>query len=430
MATLNQINSIELGILKKSTLLYLEDDEIIRKETLSVFQKSFKNVYSAQNGKIGLEKYNLYKNEIDIILTDILMPEMDGIEFMAEVRKENYQLPILIITEFNDVSQIVKAIKYKVSDYIAKPIQINTTLKIFKRILQDNLNEKLVNKQQNELKVYKDILDKENLVSETDLKGIITYANDIFCEVSGYKKEELIGQNHNIVRHPDLSPKIYEKLWLTLQEGKTWTGKIKNLKKNGEAYYVKSTIFPIFDSEGNIEKYVASRFLITEDEEEKHKLKKYIVQQKSNLIKHEKKLQNNFDDALNIAKMEKDQQVAKFLHELNEQIKTLRSKNSEEKGRMLSLEKKLKDALDKNDELQISYQKRMEKLHKTAVVAAEQYQIIKKKSILTNERIEKSQEGIKTLQVYIDEYREKIKNLEDVIEAYEKEHGLLGSINK
>ena len=427
MATLSQTSSSEFNILKESTLLYLEDDETIRKETLSIFEKFFKKVYSAEDGKIGLEKYNTHKNEIDIILTDINMPKMDGIEFMAEIRKETYSLPILIVTAFNDVSQIMKAIKYKVADYIVKPMQLNTTLKILTRILQDNLNEKLVNKQQNELKVYKDILDKENLVSETDVNGIITYANNIFCEVSGYTKEELIGQNHNIVRHPDVSPKLYEKVWETIKAGGTWTGKIKNLKKNGESYYVKSTIFPIFDKDGKIEKYIGSRFLITEDEEEKHKLKKYIMQQKSQQVKHEKQLQDDFDDALHLAKMQKDEQVAKFLHELNEQIKTLRAKNSDDKGRILSLEKKLKEALDKNDDLQQGYQKRIEKLHKTAVVAVEQYQILKKKNSIISEKIEKSQDGIKTLQGYIDEYRVKIKNLEEIIAVFEKEHGALGT---
>ena len=423
MATLIQTNSDEFSVLKKSTLLYLEDDEDIRKETLVIFEKYFKKVYSAEDGKIGLNVYSLHKDEIDIILTDINMPHMDGIQFMAEIRKENLNLPILIITEFNDMSQIVKAIKFKVSDYIIKPMQLNTTLKIFRKILQNKLNEKLLEKQQNELKVYKDILDKENLVSETDLRGIITYANDIFCEVSGYTREELIGESHNIVRHPDNSSKIYEKLWDTIKAGNTWSGKIKNKAKNGESYYVKSTIFPIFDSNGNIEKYVSSRFLITEDEEEKHKLKRYIMQQKSEQVRYEKKLQDNFEDALNVAKMQKDEQVGKFLHELNEQIKILRNKNADDKGRILSLERKLKESLDKNDDLQIAYQKRMEKLHKTAAIAVEQYQIIKKKNILMGEKIEKSQEGIKTLQGYIDDYREKIKNLEDVIKAYEKKHG-------
>ncbi len=317
MDTSNQTNNTEFSVLKNSTLLYLEDDEVIRKETFSIFEKIFKKVLVAEDGEKGLHLYNEKKNEIDIILTDINMPNMDGISFMAEIRKINFDLPILIVTAFNDINVLIKAIKLNVTDYIIKPMQLNSTLKILNRILQNNLNQKLISKQKHELEIYKEILDKENLVSETDLKGFITYANDIFCEVSGYTREELVGANHNIVRHPDVSPKIYEVLWKTIQDKKTWSGKIKNLKKNGESYYVKSTIFPILDEDGNIEKYVASRFVITEDEEERHKLKKYIMHQKSQQIKHEKQLQDDFVDAVHAAKMQKDEQVAKFIHELN-----------------------------------------------------------------------------------------------------------------
>ena len=104
MDTLTQTNSNNFAdsILQQSTLLYLEDDDIIRKETLSIFEKVFKKVYVGNDGKQGLDTYNLQKNEIDIILTDINMPNMDGIQFMAEVRKQDFDVPILIVTAFND----------------------------------------------------------------------------------------------------------------------------------------------------------------------------------------------------------------------------------------------------------------------------------------------------------------------------------------
>lgn len=430
MDTLNQTepSSPNNTILKKSTLLYLEDDEVIGTETYTIFEKLFKHVFFAKNGQEGLELFNQNKDEIDIILTDINMPIMDGIEFMSEIRKIDFELPILIVTAFNDVNVLAKAIKLNVTDYIVKPMKVNSTLKIMNRILTNALNQKLVLKQQNELSIYKDILDKEDLISETDLKGYITYANDIFCKVSGYTREELIGANHNIVRHPDVSSKVYENMWQIIQSGETWRGKIKNKAKDGTAYYVRATIFPIKDADGNIEKYVASRYLITEDEEEKHKLKKFIMKQKSDQIKHAKQLKEEFDDAVHFAKMQKDEQVAKFIHELNEQIKSLRTKNNDHKGRIISLENKLKEALDKNDDLQQGYQERIEKLHKTAVVASEQYHSFKKKYDIIAEKYKKAQEGIITFQGYIDDYRHRIKELEDLIQAYEKQFGQLSAV--
>lgn len=425
MDILNQPKINEFTILSKSTILYLEDEKVICKETSSIFKKIFKKVLVGEDGVKGLELYNENKENIDIILTDINMPNMNGIEFMAEVRKQDFEIPILIVTAFNDVTILIKAIKLNVTDYIIKPMQLNSTLKIINKILQDKLNQKLILKQKYELEIYKEILDKENLVSETDLDGKITYVNDIFCEVSGYTKEELIGTNHNIIRHPDVSSKIFEQFWETIQNKKIWRGKLKNRAKNGEAYYVKSTIFPILDEDENIEKYVASQFLITEDEEEKHKLKKFIMHQKSEQVKYEKQLQENFEDAINTAKVKKDKEVETFIYELEKQIKLLRAKNSESKGRILFLEKTLKESLTKSDNLQISYKTRIKELHNTAIVATKAYQEYKAKNKILVEKFEKSQKSIQALQDYVDEYRYKISDLKDIIETYESMYGHL-----
>ena len=97
------------------------------------------------------------------------------------------------------------------------------------------------------------------IVSETDTKGIITYANRKFCEISGYSKEELVGKPHNIIRHPDMPKKAFETMWDTIKQGKVWTGMVKNLRKDGRYYWVETTITPGRDEEGNIVRYIAAR---------------------------------------------------------------------------------------------------------------------------------------------------------------------------
>ena len=84
-----------------------------------------------------------------------------------------------------------------------------------------------------------------NLVSKTDLKGIITYANDAFVEVSGYPLDELLGKSHNLVRHPDMPPALFEHMWQVLHSGKPWQGLIKNRCKNGDFYWVDACVVPI-----------------------------------------------------------------------------------------------------------------------------------------------------------------------------------------
>ncbi|MBV5321003.1 MAG: EAL domain-containing protein [Sulfuricurvum sp.] len=111
---------------------------------------------------------------------------------------------------------------------------------------------------------YKMVLDQSAIVSKTNTKGIITYANDAFCSVSGYSRDELIGKAHNIGRHPDNSKKLFKDLWKTIKSGKVWKSTFKNLTKDGKEYYVKSVIAPIFDDEGKIIEYISARNDVTE----------------------------------------------------------------------------------------------------------------------------------------------------------------------
>jgi len=86
--------------------------------------------------------------------------------------------------------------------------------------------------------------DSAFLVSETDAKGIISFANDDFCKVAGFSIDELIGQPHNMVRHQDMPRAAFKSLWDTVQSGDIWTGYVKNATKNGGFYWVYATVYP------------------------------------------------------------------------------------------------------------------------------------------------------------------------------------------
>jgi len=126
--------------------------------------------------------------------------------------------------------------------------------------------------------IFKDGL----IVSSTDLKGIITYANRKFCEIAGYTKDELIGKNHNIVRHPDMPKAAFQEIWDNLKAGKEWTGVVKNLRKDGLYYWVHSYIAPII-SDDKIIGYTAARRPATETEiEEIIPIYKVLIEKESN----------------------------------------------------------------------------------------------------------------------------------------------------
>ncbi len=122
----------------------------------------------------------------------------------------------------------------------------------------------LVNVSDKKLKQYKKLLDISSIISKTDVDGNITYVNDEFCRISGYSKEEIIGKNHNIIKHPDTDRDIFVNLWRTITSKKVWKGTIKNLAKDGSDYYVKSTIMPILDDDGEILEYISARIDVSE----------------------------------------------------------------------------------------------------------------------------------------------------------------------
>lgn len=104
------------------------------------------------------------------------------------------------------------------------------------------------------------------LVSETNEHGIITFANDDFCEIAGYTREELIGKPHNIVRHKDMPRAAFKDLWQTVQSGKVWNGFVKNAVKGGVGFYwVYATVYPIIGCDGK-KAYMSCRKMATRDE--------------------------------------------------------------------------------------------------------------------------------------------------------------------
>mgnify|MGYP002795046642 CR=1 FL=1 len=113
---------------------------------------------------------------------------------------------------------------------------------------------------------YKHAIEESMIVSRTDKHGIITYVNPLFTKISGYTEEELLGQPHSIVRHPDTPDTVFKGMWHTLQRGRNWHGMLQNSSKNGESYFVKNLICPIVDENGEILEYLGLREDVTEIE--------------------------------------------------------------------------------------------------------------------------------------------------------------------
>ncbi|KIM09949.1 MAG: hypothetical protein KU29_01485 [Sulfurovum sp. FS06-10] len=119
---------------------------------------------------------------------------------------------------------------------------------------------------------YKEAIDSTLIVSKTDLGGRITYVNQTFCDLSGYTKAELLGHSNNIAHHPDTPLEVFKEMWNTIKSKKVWHGELTNRRKDGSAYYVDATIFPLVNQEGEIVEYMAIRTDLTKRVEVEKKL--------------------------------------------------------------------------------------------------------------------------------------------------------------
>jgi len=109
--------------------------------------------------------------------------------------------------------------------------------------------------------------DTDFLVSETDKRGKIRFANEDFCRIAGYANEELMGKPHNIIRHPDMPKAAFKDLWETIQKGEIWTGFVKNkCKKEGDFYWVFATVYPIIGCAGKEGGYLSCRRKASKEE--------------------------------------------------------------------------------------------------------------------------------------------------------------------
>jgi len=138
--------------------------------------------------------------------------------------------------------------------YIASFVDITETKKN-KKIIEDKLEEN---------KTYLEIINDYLITLKVDINGRILDVSDEFCRICGYSREELIGENHNIFRHPDTTNEFYYGIWDDIYSGKTWEGEIKNKKKDGETYYIHTKISPMYNNNKTITGYASVAINITD----------------------------------------------------------------------------------------------------------------------------------------------------------------------
>ena len=246
------------------TLLYIEDDPQARHAATSLFSEFFDTVIVGEDGEEGARLYADSHAKIDLVITDITMPRMNGIELIQSIRTISSDVAIIVLSAHHESNFLTQTIEAGVDGYLLKPLNISQLIQTLHKVIEkihlryENLKNVLL------LKQYENITNISSIISKSDPKGVITFVNDKFCQISGYTKEELVGKPHNIIRHPDMPKTAFRDLWKTIKdEKKTWQGIVKNRAKNGDTYYVKTTIQPILNPNGEVEEYISLRHDIT-----------------------------------------------------------------------------------------------------------------------------------------------------------------------
>ena len=279
---------------KTKTILIVDDSYVVREQLKDILTNRNYNVLEAKNAKEALEIVNLKK--IDLMLLDLELEESNGYDFLIKNRNlilDKLNIKVMIITGNISSSLIRDSFRLGVKEIIKKPYVIEELiLKTDIFTTEKNKEDEISDKTQL-LNQYKNTVDRSSIVSKTNEKGIITYVNEAFCELSGYTQDELLGKSHNVVRHPDMNSSIFKDMWHNIKDlKKPWTGIIKNKKKDGNAYWVQTIINPILDNKKNIIEYIGIRTDITHIEETKEYLKnQYDISQ------------NNFQEIMNLSKL-------------------------------------------------------------------------------------------------------------------------------
>jgi two-component system cell cycle sensor histidine kinase/response regulator CckA len=208
----------------------------------------------------------LRQEPFDLILSDYDLPGYDGVAALKLAQLAQPDVPVIIISGTVGEEEGVRCLHLGATDYLLKD-RLDRLVPAVQRAIQEAEARRTRKGVEAALVDLRDAVNLHAIVAVTDTRGTITFVNDKFCDVSGYRREELIGQDHRIINSGHHPKEFMRDLWTTIKSGNAWHGEIKNKAKNGSYYWLDTTIVPFLNDDGTPRQYMAIRGVITERKE-------------------------------------------------------------------------------------------------------------------------------------------------------------------
>jgi len=224
---------------KPLKVLFVEDNDTARETISRLLKRFFVNLETASNGREGLEKFK--EKKYDLVITDINMPYMNGIEMLKEIKKLHEDVYSIVVTAFNETEYFLEAIKLRVDGFILKPIDLDQIISVLQKVINDYLNKRNAKKYYSLLKQYQDVVDKSSLVCKIDKNLNITYANKAILTILGYEYFELQNKKFNEF--------FYDVDFSSLNKENVFKGILKVFTKKGEIKYLNSIIKAFYEND-------------------------------------------------------------------------------------------------------------------------------------------------------------------------------------
>jgi len=296
--------------LQTLTVLYVEDDDAIRTSLGNILKKVFKEVITCVDGKDGVSNYELYTKDMDVefdaIISDINMPNMNGLEMIKRIREYDLEIPVVMTTAHGESNYLLEAIKLGVSGYTLKPIDTKELLMTVQKFCEIKRNQKIIREKEAELSEYMEFINGIATIVKVDKKDMILEVNPFFCGITEAMENELIHTNLIQLIHHDSVPTAYKEMKDHIKHGETWKGKLKFISKNKEVFFLRSTTIPTKNHDTDeVTGYISIGFLADDEEQEKQetisKAKQNIMEERYKILELNKKVKtlktatNNFE---------------------------------------------------------------------------------------------------------------------------------------